>query len=88
LLPDPGNENQIVSIRFTEGKTEQADHFKAIARRHTNREKYRPVKIFDSQVDQWRNLPEVPGQKIVVAHQSDQINHLARRLSLNDRLVL
>jgi hypothetical protein len=87
LLPDPANQEQIASIRFTECKTEQTAHFKAIPQRQTNREKYQPVKISDSQVRQWQSLPDGPGQKITVAHQPSQINHLAKRLSLNDRLV-
>jgi hypothetical protein len=87
LLPDPANQKQIASIRFTECKTEQTAHFKAIPQRQTNREKYQPVKISDSQVRQWQSLPDGPGQKITVAHQPSQINHLAKRLSLNDRLV-
>ena len=63
LLLEPDNEEQIATIYFSEGKIEQTDLFKAIPQRHTNREKYLPVKISDTQIKQWQELPLRTGEK-------------------------
>jgi len=86
-LLNPDNEEHIASIYFSEGKKEQTDLFKAIPRRHTNREKYLPVKISDTQIKEWQKLPLRTGEKIWIGCQQKQIRFLADLLSLNDRLV-
>ena len=87
LLPDPKNINYIARLSFNEGPTTKSDLFKAIPKRHTNRERYQPVKISDGQIEGWRNLAKRSGEKVWIGHQSEQIFHLAELLSINDRLV-
>lgn len=87
LLPNPSDSNHIASIKFTE--CEKAEHplFAAIPKRHTNREKYSPVKISDSQILNWQSLTETSENHIWATNDKDQIKQLANHLSYNDRLV-
>lgn len=88
LFPNADNIQHVATVEFSERVKEDASPlFAAIAQRHTNREKYQPVKISDKQIEQWQKLPEQAGEKIWVAHQCQQIAQLAGLLSLNDRLV-
>ncbi len=88
LFPDPENPHHIASIHFAECAIEaSSSQFQAIAERQTNREKYLPVTISDSQIKSWQDLAERDGEKIWLSCQTKQIADLARLLSLNDRLV-
>ncbi|MBW2187937.1 MAG: hypothetical protein JRG71_16690 [Deltaproteobacteria bacterium] len=88
LFPDPDNSHHIASINFAECATEaSSSQFLAIAERQTNREKYIPVTISDSQIKSWQDLAERDGEKIWLSCQKKQIADLSRLLSLNDRLV-
>ncbi len=87
LLPDSENSNHIARIGLEPKETSPSKLFPVITQRHTNREKYRPVKITDNQLQQWKSLPQRPGKKVWVSNRPEQIKSLAGLLSLNDRLV-
>lgn len=87
LFPDPGQADRIARVHFAEGETTVPPLFEAISRRQTNRERYQPVKISDSQVAAWQNLADPSGPAVWICHQRQQIDDLAASLSWNDRLV-
>lgn len=86
LMPDAARDDHIATVTCSAGNTEDSALCEAIPIRCTNRERYQPVKISDSQIENWRRLSG-PGEKIWVSCDREQVNRLAGLLSLNDRLV-
>jgi hypothetical protein len=87
LFPRAGDPNHIASLAFTESQAQKSPLLDAMNKRHTNRERYAPVRISDSQLRSWKSLPEIPGQNIWISTRANQIAALAQRLACNDRLV-
>ncbi len=87
FFPKPEDNTHIASITFSECAKTEHPLFPAIPKRHTNRENYLPVKISDTQKEQWLTLPQNNGQKVWIGTETEEINKLASLLAYNDRLV-
>lgn len=87
LLPDSDNTDHIASLALREGPKKETLRFNAIHTRHTNRERYIPVNISDSQVRMLESMFPHNEGKIWIGHDLEPKEVLPDLLSLNDRLV-